>query len=122
MIRTLSLISGLGRIALGASMLAAPRWMLGTQGFSELTPAALAVTRLAGIRDMVMGAQMLESIDDDAQLRRAHLWCAATDAGDATVFAALLARGNEDRAALAGLAAAVPAALIGFCAARGLQD
>jgi hypothetical protein len=121
-IRTLSLVSGLGRVALGASMLAAPRWMLGAQGFRELTPAALAVTRLAGIRDMVMGAQMLESLDDEEQLRRAHLWCAVTDAGDATVFAALLTRGDDDRAALAGLAAAVPATLIGFWAARKLGN
>jgi hypothetical protein len=119
-IRTISLISGLGRIALGASMFAAPRWMLTTQGFSELTPAALAVTRLAGIRDMVMGAQMLDSLDDDVGLRRAHLWCAATDAGDATVFAALLARRQDDRAALAGLAAAVPATLVGLWGVREL--
>ncbi len=120
MVRSLSIPLGLGRVALGVSMLAAPRWMLSTQGFSELTPATLAVTRLAGIRDIVMGAQMLAALDDERALRRAHLWCAATDAGDASVFAAMLAGGTETRAARTGLAAAGPASVVGFWAASRL--
>ena len=78
-VRLLSLVSAGGRVALGAAMSSAPRWMLTTQGFSDLTPAALAVTRLAGIRDMVLGAQMLESLEDERALGRAHLWCTIAD-------------------------------------------
>ena len=121
MVRSLSIPLGLGRVALGLSMLAAPRWMLTTQGFEDLSPATLAVTRLAGIRDIVIGAQMLASLDDEAALRRAHLWCAATDAGDAAVFATLLTRGIETRAALTGLAVAGPATLVGAWSANSLK-
>lgn len=121
MIRALSIAMGLGRVALGASMFAAPRWMLTTQGFSELPAAALAVTRLAGIRDMVIGAQVLAALEDEAALRRAHLWCAAADAGDAAAFTALLAGGTENRAALVGFAAAGPATIAGLWAASRLD-
>lgn len=111
-VRAWSLASGLGRIGFGIAMLAAPERSLGALGFSETTPATVAVTRLAGIRDLVLGVVTIGALGDRRRLRAATLANAAADAGDTLAFGGALQNGERD-AGMRGLAAALPATLAG---------
>ena len=111
-VRAFSLISSAGRIAIGVGMLAAPEPSLRALGFSDVGPATAAVGRIAGIRDLVLGAATLAAFDDPARLRAASLANAVADAGDAAAFAIAL-RTNERTAGIRGIAAALPAAAAG---------
>ena len=82
-VRAFSLISSAGRIAIGVGMLAAPEPALRALGFSDVGPATAALGRIAGIRDLVLGAATLAAFDDPARLRAATLANAVADAGDA---------------------------------------
>ena len=82
-IRAFSLISSAGRIAIGVGMLTAPEPSLRALGFSDVGPATAALGRIAGIRDLVLGAATLAAFDDPARLRAASLANAVADAGDA---------------------------------------
>jgi hypothetical protein len=111
-VRAWSLVSGFGRIAFGIGMLAAPEWALRALGFRELSPAAIAVTRLAGGRDLVLGLVTVAALNDRDRLRAATLANTVADAGDTLAFG--LTHGTEERAAgTRGLAAALPAAIAG---------
>jgi hypothetical protein len=111
-VRAWSVASGLGRVAFGVAMLAAPDPAMRALGFRELSPATLAVSRIAGIRDLVLGIVTLAGLEDPDRLRRATLANALADAGDTLAFG--LATGTEERAAgLRGLAFALPAAVAG---------
>ena len=105
----------LGRIAIGLGLAVAPAPALRALGFRRSSPATTVVARIAGGRDIVLGAVTLLSRDDPERLAAASLANAAVDAGDALTFAAAL-RGEEELhpAALRGVAAAVPAALTGL--------
>jgi hypothetical protein len=119
-VRGWSLASGLGRVAIGASLLVAPEISLRLLGFNEVSPATAAVSRVAGIRDLVLGVLTLAAIEDPGRLRTATLANAAADAGDTMAFAA--ARGNGERTAGSrGLALAAPAAAAGLWSAWRLS-
>ena len=119
-VRGWSLASGLGRVAFGIAMLTAPEWALRALGFRELSPATVAVTRLAGGRDLVLGAVTLAGLRDRDRLRTATLANAAADAGDTLAFSVVL--GTEERAAGSrGLAAALPATVVGLWTAWRLS-
>jgi hypothetical protein len=107
-----SVASGLGRVALGISMLAAPEPALRALGFKQITPATVIVTRVAGIRDLVLGAVTLGALDDRHRLRAATVANAAADAGDTLAFTGALGTGEWD-AGVRGLAAALPALVAG---------
>jgi hypothetical protein len=101
-------------------MLTAPEWALRALGFRELSPATVAVTRLAGGRDLVLGAVTLAGLRDRDRLRTATLANAAADAGDTVAFSVVL--GTEERAAGSrGLAAALPATVVGLWTAWRLS-
>jgi hypothetical protein len=121
-VRAISLVSGLGRMAIGIGLAVAPRPALGALGFRDVPDEAVVVSRIAGGRDFVLGALTLLAIDDPDRLRTAHLACAAVDAGDAAAFGAALAQGGDMRdAGVRGLAAAVPATIAGVWAALRLR-
>jgi hypothetical protein len=121
-VRAVALVSGLGRMAIGAALALAPERALSALGFTDVSPTAVAASRLAGGRDLVLGAVMMAAIDDPDRLRAASIANAAVDAGDAATFAAALARGDGVRtAALRGLAAAVPATIAGLWVAARLR-
>jgi hypothetical protein len=63
-VRGFSLISSAGRIAIGIGMLAAPEPALRALGFSEVNAATVAVARVAGIRDLVLGGITLAALFD----------------------------------------------------------
>lgn len=119
--RGISLASALGRIAIGAGLALAPRRALAALGFEDPAPATIVVSRVAGGRDIVMGAVALAAIDDPEGLRRASLANAAVDAGDAATFLAALIAGERE-AGLRGLAGAVPATLAGLWVAGRLRS
>jgi hypothetical protein len=119
-VRAWSLISAAGRVAIGLGMLAAPEPALRALGFSEVSPATAAVGRIAGIRDLVLGAVTLAALDDPDRLRIATLGNAAADAGDTAAFAIALGAG-ERSAGARGLATALPATLVGIWAAWRLS-
>lgn len=120
-IRVLSLASSIGRLAIGAGMVAAPVPTLRALGFSEPGSATITVGRLAGVRDLVLGAVTLASLEEADALRAASLANAGADGGDVIAFA--IALGNGERtAAIRGIAAALPAAIAGIWVARRLSS
>jgi hypothetical protein len=111
-VRAWSLASGLGRAAIGVGMLAAPEFSLRALGLTEVRPSTVMVSRIAGIRDLVLGVATLTALEDRDRLRAATLASAVADAGDTFAFG--LALGTSERTAGArGIAAALPAALAG---------
>ena len=101
-------------------MLAAPELALRAFGFSETSPATVAVGRIAGVRDLVLGAVTLVALDDPDRLRAATLANAVADAGDTAAFAIAM-RAEERTAGIRGLAAALPAAVTGLWVAWRLS-
>jgi hypothetical protein len=119
-VRAWSLASGVGRVAIGVGVLAAPEPALRLLGFVEVNPATAAVGRIAGIRDLVLGAVTLAALEDRARLRAATLANATADAGDTLAFALALG-GGERTAGGRGLAAALPATVAGLWTAWRLS-
>jgi hypothetical protein len=119
-VRAWSLLSGVGRVAFGSAMVAAPDATARALGFSEVTPATKAVTRLVGVRDFVLGAVTLAALTDRERLLSATAANATADAGDAAAFALALG-GGERAAAVGGLALAIPATIVGIWVAKRLS-
>lgn len=115
-----SVASGLGRVAFGVAMLAVPERALRAVGFSDVTPTTVAVTRLAGVRDLVLGGVTLGALRDRERLLSATVANATADAGDTLAFAIALRTGLR-AAGLRGLAAALPATIAGIWVARRLS-
>lgn len=118
-VRALSLASALGRLAIGAGMVAAPARTLRALGFSEAGSATITIGRLAGFRDLVLGAVTLTSLNRPDALRAASLANAGADGGDVIAFAIAFG-GGERTAAIRGIAAALPAAIAGIWVAGRL--
>jgi hypothetical protein len=107
-------------MAIGAGLLVAPELSLRALGFSDVSPSTIAIARVAGIRDLVLGGVTLGALDDRERLLGATIANATADAGDAAAFA-LAGRSGEAVAGLRGMAAAIPAALAGIWVARRLS-
>ncbi len=119
-VRGFSLVSAAGRIAIGLGMLVAPEPALRALGFSEVNAGTVAVARIAGIRDLVLGGLTLAVIDDRDRLRVATIGNATADAGDSLAFA-MAVRAEERTAGLRGVATALPATLAGIWVAWRLS-
>jgi hypothetical protein len=119
-VRGWSVTSGLGRVVIGLGLLAAPEQAVRSLGFEEVNPATVAVSRVAGVRDFVLGIATLAALDDRNRLRAATLANAAADAGDTLAFGVALGT-SERRAAVLGLCASLPAALAGIWTAWRLS-
>jgi hypothetical protein len=101
---------GAGRIAIGVGTLLATRQALKPLGFGDTDAKGVALARLAGGRDLALGALTIASRDDAPRLRALLLAGAALDSADAFTLG-LAAAEPETRAggfggALSGLAAA----------------
>ena len=112
-VRAWSLASGLGRIAFGVGMLTAPERALRVLGFTDVNTATVAVTRVAGVRDLVLGLVTVSGLGNPDRLRRATLANAIADAGDTLAFGLTL-RTSEREAGVRGFAVALPAAAAGI--------
>lgn len=119
-VRGFSLISAAGRIGIGIGMLVAPEPALRALGFSEVNAATIAVARIAGIRDLVLGGLTFAALDDRDRLRTATIGNATADAGDSLAFAMAI-RAEERTAGLRGVATALPATLAGIWVAWRLS-
>jgi hypothetical protein len=114
-VRALALVSGLGRLAIGAGLALAPHRALGVLGFRDRGAATVAIARIAGGRDIALGTATLLALGDRERLRAASAAGTFVDAGDALAFAGALRSGDRDArdAGLRGIAAAVPATMAG---------
>jgi hypothetical protein len=104
---------GAGRVAIGAVALVAPRvvgrvWL----GAAGATPAGGVAMRALGVRDLVLGAIALHTLDHPEVAPRWQRTCAAVDAVDCA--ATVVARG-----ALPPVGSALVMALAGGGAATG---
>jgi Domain of unknown function (DUF4267) len=109
------------RIAIGLGVLLATRRAIRGLGFSPRGESA-ALARMAGARDIALGALTLAAAPDRDRLRLASLACAAVDAADAASFAAGAARGEGvERAAMLGIPSAVAATGAGLWIATRLR-
>jgi hypothetical protein len=110
------------RIGIGIAALGFTRPALRALGFGEPDATAVAMARLAGGRDIALGAHGLLSGGDPRRQREATLLGAAVDAGDAFAFAAALAgRDGIDRGAWLNLPLAASAVVAGAWVATRLR-
>jgi hypothetical protein len=103
-----------GRLAIGAGIWLAPERSWKALGLGGTEGRALVLGRLAASRDLVLGAWTLAALDHPERLSKVTAAVAAVDGADSLAFALALRDGPELRqAAVRGLAAAVPATLVG---------
>ncbi len=113
---------GVARMAIGVGLWLAPRRAMDALGFDADNPEAMVLARLAGTRDLALGAVALATADDPALGPKTVKLNAAVDAADALTFAVPLARRDGiDRAAVGGLASAIGATAFGLWLARRLE-
>ncbi len=110
---------GIARMLLGLTVLWSPRYAarLVQLPDDDVNPSFGFVSRLAGNRDLVMGAGLL-----CAPRTTMSLWlkvCAATDAADLAVGLWSLRSGLRPRAAFASAGAAAGAVVLELLASRG---
>jgi hypothetical protein len=87
----------LGRLAIGAGLMIAPELTLKTLGFEKPSASTLAVARLAGGRDLVLGAAETAALvkGDRTALLASTIAVAAADAGDTAIFGAAWGSGEK---------------------------
>ncbi|MGN6816165.1 MAG: DUF4267 domain-containing protein [Solirubrobacterales bacterium] len=111
---------GASRVAIGVGALVATRPALKVLGFGHPDATGIALGRLAGGRDIALGALTLAAHDDARRLRTLLLVSSACDVADA-IGLGLSARYPETRrAGLGGIVSGSAAALAGFWAYRRL--
>src|SRR4051794_41826902 len=113
--RDVARVYGAGRVAVGAALLVAPRrlgrvWL----GRPADTPAGAVAMRALGLRDAVLGAMALHTVDHPEVAARWQRTCAAVDAVDLAATAAA-------RAALPRVGSALVMAMAAGGAAGGAR-
>jgi hypothetical protein len=111
-----------GRIAIGASLWLAPGLASRVLGFGEPDARMIAISRVAGTRDLVLGALHLGALGDRKRLATMTAAVAACDAGDAAAFALALGDRSTRSAGLRGVVSAAAAAAGGAWLANRLRD
>lgn len=120
--RRAAIAIAVGRIGLGVGALLATRPALRALGFPGTDASGHALARLAGGRDLALGALTLAARNDTAALRALTLAGASLDAADAlTLGLAGQKRSELRRAGIGGVASGGSAALAGAWAWRRLQ-
>jgi hypothetical protein len=120
--RQVALQIGASRVAIGVGALVATRPALKALGFGHPEQTGMALAKLAGGRDIALGALTLAAHDDARRLRTLLLVSSACDVADA-VGLGLSARYPETRrAGLGGIVSGSAAALAGLWAYRRLGD
>jgi hypothetical protein len=115
-----ALTLGAGRVALGVGALFVTGPTLKLLGFGATDGPGRALAKLAGGRDLALGALTLVARDDPATLRTVTLAAAALDAADAFSLGLAARDGETRRAGLGGVASGGAAALAGGWAWRRL--
>ncbi|MGN6588279.1 MAG: DUF4267 domain-containing protein [Solirubrobacterales bacterium] len=120
--RQVALQIGGSRIAIGMGALAATRPALRLLGFGEPEATGTALARLAGGRDIALGALTVAARDDAERLRTLLLVSTACDVADAVGLGFSTAHPETRRAGIGGMVSGSAAALAGFWAWRRLGD
>ena len=121
--RAVTLAIAAGRVGIGIGALLATRTGLRILGFPETDSSGRALAKLAGGRDIALGALTLAARDDREALRRACLAGVAVDAGDALSFGTAVARGEDlNHAGMLGAVSGAAAAAAGAWAASRLSE
>jgi len=119
--RRVGLQIGGSRVLIGLGALLATRPALKLLGFGDAEATGTALAKLAGGRDVALGALTLAARDDAQKLRTLLFVSSACDLADA-IGLGLSARYPETRrAGIGGIASGSAAAIAGFWAARRLD-
>jgi hypothetical protein len=110
------------RIGLGVGTLLATRPALRALGFKGADESSEALARLAGGRDLALGALTLLARNDPAAFRSLILAAAALDAADAFSLGLSIPKPQTRLAGIGGLISGGGAALAGLWAWRRLGD
>jgi hypothetical protein len=110
------------RVGLGVGTLLVTRPALRVLGFKETDDSGEALARLAGGRDLALGAVTLLMRNDPAAFRSLILAAAALDAADGLTLGRSVANPKTRRAGIGGIVSGGGAALAGFWAWRRLGD
>lgn len=108
-----------GRIAIGVAAATAPGPALRALGFPA-DGGSRALARIAGCRDIALGALTLAARDDRARLRAAGIAAAGVDAGDAVAFALAAREPDLRRGGIGSAVSGAGAAVVGAWALRRL--
>jgi hypothetical protein len=120
--RALAVNLAAGRIAIGAGLWLAPRLSSRLLGFGEPDPRTLALSRIAGTRDLVLGGLQLSALEDRKRLSRITAAVAACDAGDTVAFALAIGNRSTRAAGIRGVVGAAFATAAGAWLAGQLGD
>ena len=120
--RQVALQIGGSRIAIGAGALLATRPALRLLGFGDAEATGLALAKLAGGRDVALGALTVAARDDVERLRTLLLVSSACDLADAVGLGASARYPETRRAGIGGIVSGSAAAIAGFWAWRRLGD
>jgi hypothetical protein len=120
--RRIALQIGGSRVLIGAGALLFTRPALRVLGFSDPEATGKALARLAGARDVAIGALTLAARDDAERLRTILVLSSACDVADAVGLGASARHPATRRAGLGGIVSGSAAALAGFWAARRLAS
>ena len=115
-----ALLIGGSRVAIGVGALFAPRPALRLLGFGGTEATGEAMARLAGGRDLALGALTVGARHDASTLGTVILVSSACDLADALALGLAARREETRRAALGGVLSGGAAALAGFWAWRRL--
>jgi hypothetical protein len=116
--RTAVLGVAAGRTGIGVAALLGTRLALKILGFDPSDTSARSLTRIAGGRDIALGALTFAARDDREALRQATAVTAAVDLGDAICFGIAGRDPAAGRAAVQGILSGGVAAAIGAWAIR----
>ncbi|MGN6217524.1 MAG: hypothetical protein ACTHN7_11300 [Solirubrobacterales bacterium] len=118
--RQVALQIGASRVAIGVGALFATRPALKVLGFGHPEATGVALGRLAGGRDVALGALTLAARDDVRKLRTLLLVSSACDLADAVGLGASARYPETRRAGIGGIVSGSAAALAGLWAWRRL--
>jgi Domain of unknown function (DUF4267) len=110
------------RVVIGLGALLATRPALKVLGFGHPEATGLALAKLAGGRDLAIGALTLAARDDVRQLRTLLLVSSACDVADAVGLGLSVRHPETRRAGIGGIVSGSAAAVAGFSAWRSLGD
>lgn len=120
--RAVTLAIAAGRTGIGVAVIVATARALGALGFPQTDSSGRTLAKLAGGRDIALGALAIAVRDDREALLRACVAGAAVDAGDALSFGVATARGEDlNRAGVLGALSGAVAAGAGAWAASRLH-
>lgn len=118
--RQVALQIGAGRVALGVATVFATRPALKGLGFSQPEATGIALAKLAGGRDIALGALTLAAHDDVRALRTLMLVSSACDLADAVALGLSVGDPETRKAGISGITSGSAAALAGLWAWRRL--